>query len=195
MEYDSFAFGKIKENPKEWLILGLVMMLLSSIPLLSFVVIMNAQRAIIRYLEGKGEIPTINDLLNTDHATDFIIGGLLAGIAISSGIMLCFIGIYATIVLFFFGQYLIADGLFSPVDGLKASFYYAKDNIGPIIIFILIESILMTIWGTLALLTCGLGYLVLMPMLNIVMCKFYIEHKEGILAAAQKNAVPLLVKK
>ncbi len=195
MKYDSFAFSKIKENPKEWLLLGLIMMLLSSIPILSFVVIMNAQRGIIRYLEGKGEIPTINDLINADRATDFIIGGLLVGFAMSSGMILCFIGIYATIVLFCFGQYLIADGLFSPVDAIKASFYYAKDNIGTIIIFILIESILVTIWGILALLTCGLGYLALIPMLNIVMCKFYIDHKEGILAAAQQNAVPILVEK
>ena len=94
-----------------------------------------------------------------------------------------------------FSQYLISDGICTPVEAIKVSFHYAKENIGSIVGFVLIESILMTIWSLLALCTCGIGYLILIPMVMLVFCQFYIDHKAAILQTAQKHSIPLLMKK
>lgn len=195
MKYDSFALSKIKENPQNWFLFGISFIVLGSIPILNLIVTMNAHRAIIRHLEGKAEVPSINDLINMDHAADFIIGSFLVALAASSGIILCGVGVYASVFLCIFAQYLISDGMFQPVEAIKASFYYAKDNIGNIVSFVLIETILMTVWSVLALFTCGIGFLLLLPLIMIVFCQFYLEHKEGILKSAQRHSVPLLDKK
>ena len=185
MDYLTYGWGVVKENLVPWIIWGIVASIGMGIPILGIVVMMNAYRAIPKAVEANAA-PEIGDLFNFDNASGDIVGGIIISLAMFSGLMVCGIGRLATVAIFFFGIFLVADGRYAGVDAAKASLAHGKANIAKILITLLIVQVVVVVGSVV---TCGLGALVLYPVALVGFHKFYTDNRDDIIAAATEAGI------
>jgi uncharacterized membrane protein len=140
----------------------IVSMLASAImSLLFFVVYQVIGAGIIRGALGitEGKPFVVSEVFKTDKIGPVIITSLISSAIIFVGFILCFLpGIIAA----FFLQYslfFLLDKDLAPMDAIKASFNFVKDNLGNVIIWFIV-SYLITIAGAIL---CGVGLIVAIP--------------------------------
>jgi uncharacterized membrane protein len=107
-----------------------------------------------------GDTPAPGDLLQTG-----------AGVAVTLGLLFSLLLVIPVMMAFYFAPALIIFHEFEIVDALKRSFNGCLSNILPFLLF----GILVFVLSMLMLLTFGLGYLVLIPVLMITL---YVSYKE-----------------
>lgn len=118
-------------------------------------------------------------LLSTDGMGPYLIGSLIMTVLAMVGFVLCIIpGILVLIFGRFFGYYILDKGL-APVDAIKASFNFVKDNFGKVFLFLL--AVMAANWVGSAL--CYIGLLVTMPLTAIATAYFYKRYDGQTIAA------------
>lgn len=129
--------------------------------LLFFVVYQIIGAGIIRGALGitEGRPFVVSEVFKTDKIGPVIITSLITSAIIFVGFILCFLpGIIAA----FFLQYslfFLIDKNLAPMDAIKASFNFVKDNLGNVIIWFIV-SYLITLAGAIV---CGVGLIVAIP--------------------------------
>jgi len=178
------GFEVFKRNPIEWTIVGL---LYGALQMTGIGTIFLGN--FIRMARKSGETgasPEISELFQFDHIADDVVTLLLVAAASVVGLAVCGIGAIIAGYLTFWAMHLNADGLFTPVDCIKASFHHAKSNLIQIFITTLVLGLCVGL-GT--ILTCGLGAMVATPILILSFERFYAANREDILATAATAGV------
>lgn len=93
-----------------------------------------------------------------------ILASVLVSLATTIGTILCILPGIAAAFLFMYSTVAVVDGE-SAIDGLAASFRFTTAHLGETILFVLLAIPLVVI----AICTCGIGMLVVLPMLYIGM--------------------------
>lgn len=120
-------------------------------------------------LTTSGEALEPSKLLNTAGMGPYLIGAILMTILAVIGFVFCIIpGILVLIFGRFFGYYIL-DKNMAPVDAIKASFNFVKDNFGKVFLFLL--AVMAINW--VGAILCYIGLLVTMPLTAIATAYFY----------------------
>ncbi len=124
-------------------------------------------------LTTAGEKPEPSKILSTDNLGGYIVGTLIMGVIIIVGFALCYFPGLIALLFFgifgrFFGYYIFDKGM-APVDAIKASIVFVKDNFGKVFVFLLAVMVINWIGSIL----CGIGLLVTMPVTAIATAYFY----------------------
>lgn len=91
-----------------------------------------------------------------------LLAGLLMWVASTVGLLLCIIPGIIVMFLLYYTNYAVLEGR-SATDALGASFTFVKDHLGENLLLMLVAIGL----GILAICTCGIGFLVLTPVMSI----------------------------
>jgi len=119
----------------------------------------------------RGEPAEISDLFSQTHKlVPAIVASILTGIGVVMGMFALCIGGLFVWALLSFTMYFIVDRDLDAIPALQASVEVAKGNLGGIFGFWLAAMAL----GFLGLIPCGLGLLVVMPMINLAMAHIYL---------------------
>ena len=185
MDYFKYAWSVVKEDLVAWIILGLVVAVANQFFIGLF--LMPQLIRVVRKSMADNMAPAIGDYFNFDHiSNDAITMVVLIAVYFVSALA-CYLPIFAAIPLLFWAQHLAAENRYEPIDNLKASFAHAKENFGTIFVT------LFVIWlcgMAVVMVTCGLGGLVIMPMMIVAFEKFYQDNRADIFAAAEAAGVP-----
>ncbi|MFN8017802.1 MAG: hypothetical protein U0P45_06735 [Acidimicrobiales bacterium] len=102
-------------------------------------------------------------LFSTDNLVPFIIASVLFSIAVTIGLILCVIpGIVIAFLGWYFGFFLVDKGL-EPVEAIKASIDFTKDNVGTLLVWAIVAFIVTAIGYAL----CCVGALVAVPVVYL----------------------------
>jgi hypothetical protein len=113
----------------------------------------------------RGEKPDVAMLFQTDHLGDYIVATIVYGAAVFVGTLLCCIpGIIAYVFLAFYGFYII-DRDAGAMDALSASWNLVKDNLGNVIVLMLIAWVLLIVGYA----TCGIVLVVTGPLAYLLL--------------------------
>lgn len=93
------------------------------------------------------------------HFVPGLILMILGSIAVCIGTALCIIPGLVVGVLIYWGAWFMADGESDPMECLRRSWAYNKANVGPVVVFIIVNTIVNSIGGAIG----GVGSLVTMP--------------------------------
>ena len=186
MDYLKYGWEVVKKDLVPWVIFGLVLGITLSFGI-GFFLMPNALRATRRAIEAGGA-PGIGDLFNFDNITDDAIVMFIASIAHTVGAMLCGVGIFASLPLMHFAPYLVAEGRYDAVSAAKASVEYGKGNLVGILLHLLLFGVLVNLA---VYLTCGIGGFIVAPIGLVAMDKYYLDHRDAILAAANQAQIPM----
>ena len=129
--------------------------------------------------------PEIGELFEFGEISDDIVTIVLQYIANMVGVMLCIVGVFATMTLFFWAPMLAAEGELAPMDAMKASFAHAKANFGEIFIFLLMGSLI----NMAGLMVCCVGIFITIPVTFVAGWRFFESQKEAIMAAADAEGL------
>lgn len=137
-------------QPVNLLIFYVVGALLMCIPFLNLVILGGLIKGIMKAV--RGEDVNINDLFSEmDRAGEWIIGGILAGLAIGLGMVLLFIpGIILAFLLSMF-MYIMVDKRIGFMDAFKESWTITSKNIGSWLIVLIIIGVLNALGGMVAI--------------------------------------------
>lgn len=186
MDHYKESWELIKGDLVPWIVLLFVFSMVNSFTGgLGMFLLPNLFRAV-RNALAEQRSPEIGELFEFDAITDDVVTVILQNIANMIGMMVCCVGIFATMVLFFFAPMMAADGDLAPMDIMKGSMAFAKANFGEIFTFILVGA-LVNFAGALL---CGIGTFVTIPVTFVASWRFYEMHKEAILAAADAEGLP-----
>lgn len=180
----SAGFDVFKRHPIEWTMLGLLFGILQFIGI-GIIFFGNLVR-IARKSGDTGSGPDISALFSFEHLVDDVLTVLFITIAAFAGLLLCGVGAIVAGWLTIWAIHLNADGLFTPIDCLKASFQHAKSNVFEIALTLLTIAIVVVIASVL---TCGLGLLVATPITILSIERFYASKRNEILAAASNAGI------
>ena len=111
----------------------------------------------------RGEKLEASSVMSFDSFGPYFVTAILVGILTFVGFVLCILPGIAVAFFTMFWGYFVVDKNMSPVDAIKASFELVKDNIGAVIVF-LILGWLVTLAGFIA---CIVGLVVAMPVVTI----------------------------
>jgi uncharacterized membrane protein len=99
----------------------------------------------------RGEEPDAGLLFKTDHLGSYIVASLLVSLGIFIGLFaLCIGALIVAFFTFFYGFFVIDRGD-APVEAIKNSVNLVKDNLGGVLGFVIVATVLNVI-------TCGLAY-------------------------------------
>ncbi|HET7475781.1 MAG TPA: hypothetical protein VFJ97_07115 [Dermatophilaceae bacterium] len=142
---------------------GAVALLLSGalIALVLFVLFAIAQAGIIRGALAiwDGRKVELKDLFSTDQLGPVLVAALLIGVATAIGAFLCYLPAIIVGFLTQFVMFFVVDKKLGGVDAIRAGVQFAMAHLGPVLIFFLLS----LVGSVIASVTCGLGYLVTIP--------------------------------
>lgn len=185
MPYLKAGWNIVIEHPWEWIVVTVFYLYLLMIGI-GILFLPNMVR-ISRKAADQGVPPSVSDLFNFDHFTDDALAVIVQKIAVAVGLCFCLIGSPILSILLFWTAHLAADGLYEPLDCLKASFAHAKRNW----LHILINA--LPIWVVVHIgvfFTCGVGIILGMPIMIVAIERFYRSECEAIVAAADAAGIP-----
>ena len=107
----------------------------------------------------RGEAPSPEMLVKTDNIVPYILTQILIGIGVFIGILLCIIPAIIWLILTAYAPLLALDKGMSPIDAIKGSINWVKENFGGVFLILLV-SYLVYIAGACL---CGVGALVSAP--------------------------------
>ncbi len=134
---------------------------------------------------ARGEHIEIGDVFKGFDAfgPSFILS-ILLGIIVAVGVLLCVIpGIVAGFLLCW-SFWLMADGDLDPMSCLRRSVDYAKEKLGPVLVFLIVASVISSIGGAVG----GVGSLVTGPVSMMMIAHGFLRAFGG--AAEQPAAIP-----
>ena len=188
MDHLKYGWEIVSQNLVGWIIFSLVFGCVVSFTFgLGMVLTPNALRAT-RKAMAAGAAPEIGELFQFDNIADDAIVIILTMVANSIGSLLCGLGIFVTLPLFFFAQFLVSDGSFDAMSSMKASMEHGKANLVGHLIQLLIMSIVISLLGSL---TMGFGYLIGAPVLLVAFEKYYQDSRGAILNSANNVQISL----
>jgi hypothetical protein len=115
----------------------------------SYVLIAGVIRAALAITRGQEPDPGL--LLKTDNIGSYIVASLLVSVGIFIGLLaLCVGALLVIFFTFFYGFYVIDRGD-DPVTSIKSSFNLVKDNMGGVLGFVIVATVLNIV-------TCGLAF-------------------------------------
>jgi hypothetical protein len=130
--------------------------------------------------------PEIANLFNFDHiANDFVSMLLYAGSQLA-GMMACCVGWPVAWIGFWYSAELAADDRMSPVDTLKVSWWWAKDNLGDTIGMALVGMLLNTIGASVGL---GIGVILTLPITVLAWVIYWHQVKGSVYAMAESRGI------
>ncbi len=187
MDHFSSAWNIVKENLGPWIILGLVYMVLNSVTggLAALLITPNLFRAIGKAVD-QNIAPEVGDLFNFDNIGEDVVAMLLYGVAAAIGSIICGVGVIIPMVLFFWVPVLASEGRYAAVESMKASLAHAKENLGPVVIFIVLAAAINTV----ASILCLLPLLLTMPITFVAMWLYFRQEQANIHQAAATAGVP-----
>ena len=137
------------------LIFSFLQILVSSI--ISIVLI----RAVLMIVDGR---PLDNAaLFSTDNLGPFVIGSIIYALGVTIGLILCVIPGVIFGFLAYYWNFFVVDKNMEPMDAIKASIDLVKNNVGTVLVWAIVATIL-TIVG---FILCCVGYLVAAPVVFI----------------------------
>ncbi len=185
MDYLKYGWEVIKKDLVGWTIFSVVFAIAASFGIGLFFM-PNAIRAT-RKAVSAGGAPAVGELFAFDRIADDATAMVGVLVAHSIGASLCGLGIFASIPLMHFAPYVVAEENYDGVGALKVSFEYGKANIGGVLGTVFVVGLLANI----ALYaTCGLAGFFIPGLMLVAMDKYYLEHRQGILTAAQMAQIP-----
>ena len=107
----------------------------------------------------RGEAPSPEMLVKTDNIVPYILTQILVGIGVFIGFILCIIPALIWLILTAYAPLLALDKGMSPIDAIKGSINWVKENFGGVFLILLV-SYLVYIAGACL---CGVGALVSAP--------------------------------
>jgi len=183
-----YGWEVVSQNLVGWIIFSLVFgVVISFTAGLGMVLTPNALRCT-RKAMASGSAPELGDLFQFDNIADDAIVMVLVMVANSIGAAACGLGMFVTLPLFFFAQFLVSDGSFDAMGAMKASMEHGKANLVGHLIQLLIMSVVISLLGSL---TLGFGYLIGAPVLMVAFEKYYQDNRGDVLAAAQAAQIPM----
>ena len=111
----------------------------------------------------RGEKLEASSVMSFDSFGPYFLTAILVGIMTFVGFVLCILPGIAVAFFTMFWGYFVVDKNMSPVDAIKSSFELVKDNIGAVILF-LVLGWLVTLAGAIA---CLVGLIVAVPVVTI----------------------------
>jgi uncharacterized membrane protein len=185
MLYLKTAWDIVLRHPWEWIVLTVFYLYLLMVGI--GILFMPNMIRIARKAADQGVPPSISDLFNFDHFSDDALAVIVQKVAIGLGLCFCLIGSPIIAVLLYWTLHLSADGIYSPIDCLKASFAHAKSNGLNIFLTVLV---IWVVVHACAFFTCGLGMLLGMPIMIVAIERFYRSQFGAIVAAADAAGIP-----
>jgi uncharacterized membrane protein len=111
----------------------------------------------------RGERLDASRIMTTENLGGYIVGAIIVGILTFVGFILCIVpGILVIFFTFFWGYFLV-DKNMAPMDAITASYNLVKDNVGQVVVFVLLSWVVMFV-GVIA---CGVGIIVAWPVVII----------------------------
>lgn len=138
---------------------------------IGFLVAAIVQLGVVRaaLLVTEGRTPSVGEVFKTDKLGNYIVASILYGIAMTVGILFCFVGVIIPAVLFAFYPYFVLDKGDGAVDSLKSSFNLVKANAGTTILLLIVAFVVSMIGA----LCCGVGLLVSIPVSSVMVAYTY----------------------
>ena len=185
MDYLKYGWEVIKKDLVGWTVFSVVFAIAASFGIGLFF-LPNAIRATRKAVEA-GTAPAMGELFSFDRIADDATAMVGVLVVHSIGATLCGVGIFATIPLMHFAPYVVAEENYDGVGALKVSFEYGKANL----MGVLGTTFVVGLLAQVALYaTCGIAGLFLPGLMLVAMDKYYLEHRQGILTAAQQAQIP-----
>ena len=136
-----------------------------------YVITMIVQAGVYRAGLGvtKGVTPSVSQLTETGNIGTYILTSILVGLGTFVGLILCII---PGLIFFIFAAYapiIALDKGLDPIESLKQSFGYVKDNFGQVFLILLVSYIVYVIGACL----CGVGLLVSAPVALVAIIYSY----------------------
>lgn len=125
-----------------------------------------------------GHKPSIGELFSFPRGGATFVTALLLALGTGVGILLCYLPGLLFIWLTAFTFYFFYDRGLSPVDSIKASFGFFRDNIGPAIVIVLLAGLV----GGAGAIACGVGVLVTYPLAQLFTAHQYRSITGGTIA-------------
>lgn len=117
----------------------------------------------------RGEAPSPEMLVKTDNIVPYILTQILIGIGVFIGFILCIIPAIIWLILTAYAPLLALDKGMSPIDAIKGSINWVKENFGGVFLILLV-SYLVYIAGACL---CGVGALVSAPVSMVAIVYSY----------------------
>lgn len=111
----------------------------------------------------RGERLEASKIMTAQNLGPYALGAIVVAILTFVGFILCIIPGILVIFFTFFWGYFVVDKNMSPIDAITASYNLVKDNIGQVLVFILLSWVVM-LAGVIA---CGVGIIVAWPVVII----------------------------
>ena len=185
MDYFSKGWDIVKDDFLAWIILFVVYSAIVSFTFgLGGILSINLWRSTKAAIEGK-TAPVVGDLFKFDRIVDDIILLVLIVIAMCVGALVCCIGYVFAAILFFWAPLLLADGNFSPINAMKASWGHAKGEMVAVLIFL----VLVAVTSTLGALFCGVGIYLALPVIYAAQWSFFMDHRDEIYRLAEASGL------
>lgn len=153
------------------IIISIVFTILS---VLAYIGLINASLKIV-----KGETPTFGDFWNPKHGWMYVGVVLIFAISTGIGILLCLLPGLFVIWVWQFAQYSVLDDGKGVFAALGDSYQVVMANKGPAVLTILIGLAGSIVTG----ITCGIGALVVLPIVALFMANVYKQMKGQYIAA------------
>jgi uncharacterized membrane protein len=117
----------------------------------------------------RGESPSVSQLTETKNIGPFIITNLLVGLGFAVGLVLCVLPGFIWLLFTAYAPLLALDKGMDPVESIRTSIGWVKDNIGQVFVILLVSYIVYFI-GVVA---CVVGLLVTIPVALIAIVYSY----------------------
>ena len=111
----------------------------------------------------RGERLQASKVMSTERLGSYMVGAVIVGIMTFIGFILCIIPGIAVAFLTLFWGYFLVDKNLSPMEAITASYNLVKENVGPVILFLLLSWVVILV-GAIA---CGIGLIVAWPVVII----------------------------
>jgi uncharacterized membrane protein len=111
----------------------------------------------------RGERLQASKIMTADNLVPYMIGAVIVSLMTFVGIILCVLPGIAVWFFTLFWGYFVVDKDMPPIEAITASFNMVKDNIGPVILFVLLSWVVMFVGAIL----CGIGLIVAIPVVII----------------------------
>ena len=141
---------------------------------------------IARKAADEGIPPSVSDLFCFDHFADDALTVILQKLIIAAGLCLCLIGSPILALLLYWAIHLSADGVYEPVDCIKAAFLYGKSNI--LHTFVNVVVIHLVVYAA-VFFTCGLAIVLGLPIIIVALERLYRSELPTIIAVGDAAGI------
>jgi hypothetical protein len=117
----------------------------------------------------RGETPSVAQLTQTDNIVPYILTILVVGVVAFVGFLLCFIPGIIWMIFTAYAPLLALDKGLGPVEAIKGSIDWVKDNFGQVFLILLVSYVIYIIGACL----CGVGLLVSAPVALVAIVYSY----------------------